>query len=193
MKITAIKQQVKNQARASIFLDGKYSFSLTLDQLVVEKLKVGLELEEPRLKELKKKSDEGKFRQRAMEWVLSRPRSVKEFKDYLRLRKIEEDFSNELIESFMGRGYLSDENFAKWWVSRRVLRSKSQKYIRNSLRAKGVNQEILNMLSISEGEDTRLKELISTIRTRPRYQDETKLKAYLLRQGFSYDDIRNAL
>jgi hypothetical protein len=33
MKITAIKQQVKNPERVSIFVDGKYEFSLSLDEL----------------------------------------------------------------------------------------------------------------------------------------------------------------
>ena len=34
MKITAIKAQVKNPERVSIFVDDKYSFSLSLDELV---------------------------------------------------------------------------------------------------------------------------------------------------------------
>jgi hypothetical protein len=33
MKITAIKQQVKNPERVSVFIDEKYEFSLSLDEL----------------------------------------------------------------------------------------------------------------------------------------------------------------
>ena len=47
MKITTIKQQVKNPERASIFVDGKYSFSLSLNELVAEKLKIGQEIDDP--------------------------------------------------------------------------------------------------------------------------------------------------
>ena len=46
MKITALKQQIKNPERVSIFVDEKYAFSLSLDELVKYKLKNGDELSE---------------------------------------------------------------------------------------------------------------------------------------------------
>ena len=46
MTITKISAQVKNPDRVSIYIDGVYSLSLNLDQLLVEKLKFGLELDE---------------------------------------------------------------------------------------------------------------------------------------------------
>ena len=39
MRVSSIKQQVKNPQRVSIFVDGKYSFSLSLDELLREKIK----------------------------------------------------------------------------------------------------------------------------------------------------------
>ena len=83
MKLTAIKQQVKNPDRVSIFVDGQYSFSLSLDELLSQKLKTNIEIDEPRLKQLKQVSADGKLRLRAMEWVLNRPRSIREFRDYM--------------------------------------------------------------------------------------------------------------
>jgi len=50
MKITAIKQQVKNPERVSVFIDGKYEFSLTLDEVLKEKIKIGLELDKAGIK-----------------------------------------------------------------------------------------------------------------------------------------------
>jgi hypothetical protein len=54
MKITAIKQQVKNPERVSIFVDGKYEFSLSLDELVKYKLKNNQELDKADVKKFKK-------------------------------------------------------------------------------------------------------------------------------------------
>ncbi|MCA9324234.1 hypothetical protein KC992_04000, partial [Candidatus Saccharibacteria bacterium] len=98
MKITQIKQQVKNPERVSVFVDGKYSFSLTLDQLLSEKLKKDIELETERVKQLVKLSDEGKIRARALEWLLTRPHSTREFRDYLYRKKAEKDLIEKLVE-----------------------------------------------------------------------------------------------
>ena len=44
-KITAIKQQVKNPQRYSIFVDEKYSFSLSELALINSELKIGQEVQ----------------------------------------------------------------------------------------------------------------------------------------------------
>src|SRR5437879_3122193 len=103
MKITAIKQQVKNLERASIFVDGKYSFSLSLNELVEEKLKHNEEIDGARLKQLKKLSEDGKLRMRAMEWVMNRPHSTREFKDYMYRKKADPQMSQQLIDEFTAR------------------------------------------------------------------------------------------
>ena len=44
MKITSIKQQVKRADRYSIYVDDKYSFSLSEQELLSIKIKVGQEV-----------------------------------------------------------------------------------------------------------------------------------------------------
>jgi hypothetical protein len=87
MKITNIKQQVKNPERVSIFIDSKYIFSLSLDELVKYKLKNNQEFSEGEIKKFKKISEDGKLKARALAWVLSRPHSTRELKDYLYRKK----------------------------------------------------------------------------------------------------------
>lgn len=195
MKITAIKQQVKNKERASIFVDGKYSFSLGLNDLVTEKLKVGFELDEPALSALKKKSDDGKLKMRSLEWVLGRPHSIREFKDYLRRKKAEPEFVEKLIEEFLKRGYLDDKKFALWWLEKRVRKQKSNRSIEFELRAKGVDREVIAEVMASDGESEaeRLKITVEKLRTRARYQDPQKLTAYLVGKGYSYSLVKEAL
>ena len=77
MKVTSIKQQIKNPQRVSIFVDGKYSFSLSLDELVTHKLKNDIELSTTDVKKFKKISADGKLRARALEWLLNRPHSIR--------------------------------------------------------------------------------------------------------------------
>src|SRR3990167_2417724 len=106
MKISSIKQQVKNPERVSIFVDDKYSFSLSLDELVGQKLKKDKELGAADVKRLKKLSDDGILRARSLEWLLNRPHSICEFEDYLYRKKADPELSEALIQEFSERNYL---------------------------------------------------------------------------------------
>lgn len=193
-KITSIKQQVKNPERASIFIDGKYSFSLSLNELVAEKLKINLELSEPELKRLKKLSEDGKLKMRAFEWVLSRPRSAREFKDYMYRKKADPELTDKLIAEFTEHGYMSEQKFAEWLSDVRKRRGKSDRAIRSELASKGIDREITDEIVHGGDEIERLKVLVAKKSKLQRYKaDPQKFMAYLARQGFAYDDIKTVL
>lgn len=194
-KITAIKAQVKNDNRVSIFIDGKYCFSLTLDQLLEQKLKKNDEINQQQIKSFKKLSDEGKVRQRAIEWVMGRPHSTRELRDYLYRKKVEKDFMEQLIADFTEKNYLDDRRFSEFFADNRKRKNKSVRAIKSELMAKGISTTIADEV-LSEHETSNsdaLKKLIAKIENRPRYQDEQKLKTYLLSKGFSYHEVKTAL
>ncbi|MBA2279109.1 RecX family transcriptional regulator [Candidatus Saccharibacteria bacterium] len=195
MKITSIKQQVKNPDRASIFVDGKYSFSLSLNELLAEKLKTNLELSGADLKNLKKLSADGKLKARALEWVLNRPRSVREFKDYLRRKKADVELSELWAEEFQARGYLSNSAFAAWLIELRRRAGKSERAIRFELASKGVTREVAEEnLQDNASELGRLRLLVNKKGQLPRYKaDQQKFIQFLARKGFKYDDIKTVL
>ncbi len=197
MKITQIKQQVKNPERVSLFVDEKYTFSLTLDQLLQEKLKKGDELNEIRIKQLKKLSDEGKLRARALEWLMGRPHSERELRDYLYKKKTEKDQIDALVGEFSQKRYLDDTAFARWFAEGRLRKNKSVRAITAELRSKGVSlltiQSIVTELHMAEDEKESLITLVNKLRTRPRYADRQKLTAYLISKGFSYGDVKEVL
>lgn len=87
LRITDIRQAVKNENRVNIYVNGKYRFSLDVAQVVELGVKVGRTITGGELAEYKKASEYGKAYQRALEWVLVRPRSVKELREYLRRRR----------------------------------------------------------------------------------------------------------
>ena len=94
LKITDIKQGVKNSNRANIFINDKYAFSLDISQVVDFRLKKGEEISAEQLEEYKKASEFGKLYQRTLEWVLTRPRSVRETSDYLFKKTFEKILSD---------------------------------------------------------------------------------------------------
>ena len=197
MQITAIKAQVKNPERVSVYVDGEYSFSLSYNQLLEQKLRTGLELDAARLSELQHISEVGKLYDRLLRYVLVRPRSRKEVVDYCRRKKIGPEDYEPLLEKLRGRGYINDEHFAKAWVeNRRLNKPVSQRRLQQELAQKGVSPALVAEVLEDQGADDEqaaLKAMITKKRRLARYQDDTKLTQYLLRQGFGYDAVRQQL
>lgn len=88
LKITDMKPGTKSPERVNVYVNGKYALSLDVVQTVDFKLKIGLVIDVGKLEELKKASEFGKEYQRTLEWVLMRPRSEREVRDYLVKRKM---------------------------------------------------------------------------------------------------------
>jgi len=195
-KITNIKQQVKNRDRVSVYVDGKYSFSLSTWQFSEAGLKLGEDISSQRLKELSEESDFGKIHDRALMWLLLRPRSSWEVEDYLRRKITDEPMREKLLAKFKERKYIDDEDFAQRWVqNRRLLKPVSKLKLRQELIKKRVPKEIIDQ-TLEEDEANEidvLVELIEKKRRITRYQDDRKLMEYLARQGFRYSDIKSAM
>lgn len=196
MKITAIKQQIKNSDRVSIFVDNSYSFSLSLDELVTHKLKNEEELSAADVKKFKKISADGKLRARALEWLMNRPRSEREFRDYLFRKKAEPEQIENFIKEFSNKGYLDNYKFAQWFSELLARRAKSDRAIKAELFKKGISREIVNEVLGAQDEDEikRLRQTIAKKSKIARYRnDPQKLAKYLTIQGFSWSDISKEL
>lgn len=188
MKITDIRQAVKNENRVNVFVDGKYSFSLDITQLVDLGIKVQQEISNEELEGFKKASEFGKLFQRALEWVLTRPRSEKEVNDYLYKKiyekKLDKSFIETIIERLKGKGYLDDGDFARWYVeSRFIKKGISKKRLTMELIKKGISKEIINEVLDFRNDEEEIKKIIA--KKRNKYSDE-KLIQYLCRQGFDF-------
>jgi regulatory protein len=199
MKITQLKQQIKDTERVSIFVDEKYSFSLTLDQVLQEKLKKGVDIDVEQLEHFKKLSGEGKLRSRALEWLMGRPHSERELRDYLYRKKAEKEQVEVLVTEFLSKNYLNDENFARWFAEGRLRKNKSERAIKAELMSKGVSPVTIQSVvaQLSDGSRSNDKEalarLVNKLRNRTRYQDTQKLTGYLITKGFSYSEVKEAI
>jgi regulatory protein len=196
MLITAIKAQIKNPNRVSVFVDGAYTFSLSLDELLEVKLKSGQVLTNPELKKLQQLSSDGKLRMRAFEWLLIRPRSARELTDYLRKKQAGDELTQKIVTDAQKRNYQNDKAFAEWWVEqRRNGKQRSARYITQELTSKGVAREIISeVLADNEMADIdTLRVLVAKKRQSARYADDQKLIEYLARQGYSFSLIKEVL
>ena len=207
MKITAITAQQKDKNRVNVMVEGAYRFSLDIFQVGELGIKTGKEYSEEELIELEQESQFGKLYSRALEYCLMRPHSSKEIRDYL-YRKTRDsrkkdgsvkkgilpEVTQRVFERLLEKDYINDQKFAKYWVENRNLtKGASKRKIISELRSKGIEQTVIDMCFVetSRNDSDEIEKIIA--KKRSRYDDEQKLIAYLARQGFSYEDIKQAL
>jgi regulatory protein len=221
LKITKISAQVKRSDRCSVYVNEKYAFSLHEYQLADSGLRVGKVITTDDLKKFANESQFGKAYERALRYVMLRPHSEKEIKDYLtrtflypkpkyfldkngdrHLKKQTVDVpeATAMIERVMTRlnekKYINDEAFARAWVSsRQQLKKASIRKLKQELQVKGITSDIIAKVlqNSEETEKENLRAIISKKQKLHRYQDTVKLTQYLLRQGYNYDDIKDSL
>jgi regulatory protein len=207
MKITAVTAQQKDKNRVNIMVDGKYRFSLDIFQYADLGIRIGKDYTDEELTELETESQFGKAYARALEYCLMRPHSAKEMRDYL-YRKTRDtrtktgetkkgltsEITSRVFDWLVEKGYIDDEKFTRYWVENRNLtKGASKRKLTAELRSKGVSQSIIDrfLAESSRSDEDEITKIIN--KKRARYPDEQKLMQYLARQGFGFDDIKQAL
>ena len=197
MKITAIKVQINDASRYSIFLDGRYAFSLSDLALLKNQLVLGQELSKDELKKLELVASDDKAYADTLKYLSIRPRSRWEIKTYLKRKGTSLDSAEEIMDRLAAQGLVDDKAFADSWLNnRRTTKLSSFKKLRAELQRKHIDQSIIDQL-LGDGQNTERRALAELIKIKaklPRYKnDKLKLMQYLSRQGFNYGDIKDAL
>ncbi len=197
--ITSIKAQ-KNQKRVNIYLDNSFGFGLDLENFIRIGLKVNQRLTENEAKEIIRISELQKSFDKTLRFVMTRPRSLKEVKDYFKRKEIDSSLHKNILERIEKLELLDDQKFAKWWVDQRLeFKHKSKKDITFELRQKGIDTNIIkNVLDDSEIDELKIaKELIVKKNYKwDRYGESErrqKITQYLAGKGFSWDIISQAV
>jgi regulatory protein len=194
--ITAIKQQERLKGRYSIYVEGKYAFSLSADALLEAGLHNGQELAAQEIQSYKKLSADDKAYGLALSYIVRRKRSEWEMRDYFRRKGYDADLAEQLLARLRKLDLVDDEAFAEAWVrNRRLLKPVSRRRLQQELRQKHVADSIIErVLAEDETNETDvLRDLVRRKRKLSRYHDEQKLLRYLVGQGFGYDDVKSAL
>lgn len=140
---------------------------------------------------------------RAVNLLTYKPRSIKE----LRERLLEKDWTNEaivgeVIEKLEGYGYLNDARFAKDFAASK-LRQKpvGKRVLKQKLAQRKLGRETVDEAIEKAFEETPEAEVIDVaiakrlrVKGKPETREDVKkFYDFLLRQGFSYDLVRDKM
>lgn len=192
-KITALKVQKNNPNRINVYLDGEFAFGLS--RIVAAWLHVGQMVNEEKIRQLQAEDTVEVAFQRALQFLIHRPRSEHEMMQKLQTLGFEPKVVQTTIERLKSSGYLDDDQFSKLWVeNRNELAPRSSRALAFELRQKGVAEEIIqHTLSENLGEETLAYRAASRYMKRLKGLDwqmfRNRLSAFLARRGFSYETI----
>lgn len=187
--VTALKQQLKRSDRYSVYLDGKYSFSLSGSQLADNGLASGQTISEDEVTRYKQLSEVGKALQAAFNLISYRGRSQQELTVRLGQKGYDQSVVDAVLERLRQLKLLDDEDFTHNWVSQTKSQVRSRRRLEQELWQKGIAPELAKTQIAEIGEDhdrEAIKLLIERRLNKNAAPDRRKLIEFLVRQGFGY-------
>jgi regulatory protein len=201
MQITALQPQVNDPNRVNIFVDDR--FYMGVFALVV--LKLGLKVRQELTPELQQALKMEETRQKAidsaMNYLSFRPRSREEIRRYLRKKETPPELIEDVLTRLVELNLVNDEAFASFWIeSRERFRPKGAQAIKQELRMKGLQREVVDEV-VNDEHDEELamqagRKRAVTLLKQPELDFNTfrnKLGPFLQRRGFSYEIVKRVV
>jgi regulatory protein len=201
-QITEIQVQKKHPSRRSIFLDGKFFCGVSDEVAVKFHLKRGMEIDDHELKELLYEEELSKAKNYTYRILARRMYTTKEIRDKLAERGYIDEVTQDVIATLERYGYLNDRTYAEEWIrSRMRAKPKGKTALRQELARKGVEKSIIeDALNQTFDESKEADMVLDLARQKARsYSSDDpavarrKLQSFLLRRGFDFETVRDAI
>jgi len=194
MQITAIEKQ-RRRRRANVYLDGRFTFSLSLGLLTEAGLHEGDALTPQQVDSLRQADVRHQAHEAALRLLAYRPRSEAEIRQRLARRGLPPQVVQETIARLRDQGLLSDAAFARFWVETRDQTSpRGRRLLWQELAAKGIEREIVRQAIAPVAEEDAALRAAQKKARHLQGQDypvfRRRLGDFLLRRGFPYPTVR---
>ena len=202
MKISDIKAQKKNRNRFSIYVDGKYRFSLDSNTLSRASLHIGDEIDAEQIKVLSRKDEFYRARDYGMLLLSYRDRSEREFRKRLLDREFQREVVEEVLALFKREHLIDDKVFAEKWIEHMLnSRPMGALRVRHELRAKLVDDGVIDEAVGMKLDQEKERELarhaaekkLRALKEHPVETVRQRLLQHLRNRGFQFDIIHDLM
>jgi regulatory protein len=201
MRITALEQQAHNPNRVNLYADGAFLMGISAELMLKLSLHLDQELSSTDVEQLKQAENLQQAIERAINYLSFRPRSQEEVRRHLQKKETPPEIIDEALAYLKERDYVNDLTFATFWVeSREQFNPRGSQALRNELRQKGVDREIVAEIVTNEQDEElalragRKKALLLLQRPGMDYKTfRNRLGGFLQRRGFSYEAVSRAV
>ena len=202
MKITDIKGQLHRKNRFSIYIDGKYRFSLDYDTFARSDLHVEDEISDADIERLELKDEYARAREYLYTLLSYRGRSEYEVRRRLLDKGFSRSVTEEVLQNFKKNGTIDDRRFAAEWLDS-VLQHRPFGRMRaeHELRGKRIDDRVVSEVCDERfGLDEEkalarraLEKRLSVLERYPLNVQRQRVWRYLKNRGFRYDIIQELM
>src|SRR5947209_8909293 len=195
MQITAIETQAHDSERVNLYVDGRFLLGINAEIVLKMGLEVQQELLPEQVEQLRSTEAEQKAVDRALNYLSFRPRSREEVRRYLRRKETPPDIIEAALARLDRLDFVNDRAFASFWIeNREQFNPRGAHALKNELRMKGVEREVVDEL-VNDEQDEELalragrRKALSLINI-PDMDYATfrnRLGSFLQRRGFGYE------
>lgn len=195
-QITSIAIQEKNKKRCNLFIDGEFFCGISLETVLKNRLKVGLDVDKIQLETIVKENEKSEALNKAVELISKRLKTKREIKDYILGKGYSEETAWYCVDKLKEYGYIDDVDYSKRYIES-VSKTQGKRLVEYKLMMKGVKKE--DVASAYEGADIQSNEnAFSLAEKRLKNKELTKENLaktyrYLIGRGFSYEDANYAI
>src|SRR5437764_5283036 len=188
---------ISNTDLINLLVDGRILMGVNAAIVLQMGLRLEQELSSEQLEQLQSEEVEQRAVDRALNYLSYRPRSREEVRRYLRRKET----PPEIIETALARldrlDFVNDRTFAGFWIeSREHFTPRGARALKNELRMKGIERDVVDELVNDEQDEERAlragrKKAMSLVNT-PNIDYATfrnRLGPFLQRRGFAYQVV----
>ena len=136
-----------------------------------------------------------KYKTKVLKYVLYKKRTENEIKRKFQ-KDIDQNMLDDIIQDLKENGYISDSKYIERAVNEFTnLQNLSLKQIRYKLMSKGINNELIDEYFYNNDEELREYEIksINNIINKKNSESPEEIVQTLLKKGFEYDNVKEAL
>lgn len=193
-KVTAITPQVKDDKRVNVYIDGAFACGLSLEAAVKNKVKVGAEIDEARLKEIEFDSEKTSAMEKTAAFISKTMKTEREVALFLARKGYSEAVVSFILEKYKSYGYIDDAAYAESYVKSYAAK-KGDRLLKAELSRRGVSEEHISAALQNAVRDENAVDALAAkfMRGRAHCQKEiSRLYRHLLSKGFSYEEAERA-
>ncbi len=191
--ITKIEVQKKNENRANIYLDEKFYSGISLEAVIKNHLKNGIEINKDDLDKIILDDEKTVAMSKATKYMGGALKTKKQIRDYLKKKEYAPNTIEYVIAKLEEYNYIDDEAYAKAFVL-----TYSNKYgklkLKAMLKQKGVSDKIVDEVLGDDGEVQDSLEKTATKYLKNKELNEKnilKLSRFLYSRGYEFDKINS--
>ncbi|MDR2047216.1 MAG: RecX family transcriptional regulator [Clostridiales bacterium] len=192
--ITKIELQKKNKGRVSLFVDGEFVCSLSLETIMQKRLKAGKEIDADEIRDAVCEDEKKRAFGDVLDLISRKPSTKKQARQYLEKKSYMEQAVDCAIAKAEEYGYIDDGKYAEQYLS--FYGAKSGKFkLKFDLANKGVDRALIDeILDGHDDGDAAYGILQKYLRGEKPADKKEKERAtrYLLSKGCTFEAVKRA-